>query len=449
MDPKTLEALQDLNKEYFGIILGGRTRFCEDRLPLQPWLKDTMKDKLRPVRIPQKVQTAEGEKTVYKPIFDLWFDWSGRRFYSRGLTLDPDQIGDSDDTYNLWKGFDVEPAPGQWPLMKDHIREVLANGDQDHAEYILNWTAWAFQNPGLVARVALVFRGGRGVGKGVFANQLETIFGAHGLVVTQMAQAAGRFNGHLRYCCLLFADEAVVPGTDDFGNLKAMITEPSRPYEAKGVDIVSGENHLKVVLATNEKWAVPAGPDERRFAVFDVSDHRKGDKAYFDALFAQMNNGGREAMLHDLLARDIRDFHPEPAPQTAALRLQKELAMSAYEQWQLGVLEDGRLPGLQPSNKNAPPRTVLTKAGDDRGILQHMEKTSPELKAASDQKKAAYLKEIGCERWHSGDERGWTLPPLADMRAAWDERFGAGREWPEGDCWSDEWAGPTDREPPF
>ena len=50
--------------------------------------------------------------------------------------------------------------------MKHHIAEVLAAGDPASLEYIMKWSAWTVQNPGERAEAALVFRGGKGSGKG-------------------------------------------------------------------------------------------------------------------------------------------------------------------------------------------------------------------------------------------------------------------------------------------
>src|SRR5262249_12842495 len=78
---------------------------------------------------------------------------------------------------NSWRGFGVEPRQGDWSLMQAHIRDVLADGDQEAEGYILNWAAWAVQNPGKRAEAALVFRGDEGTGKGVFLHALREIFG--------------------------------------------------------------------------------------------------------------------------------------------------------------------------------------------------------------------------------------------------------------------------------
>ena len=73
----------------------------------------------------------------------------------------------------------------------------------------------------------------------------------------------GKFNAHLRNKCLLFADEAIVPGTEGEGALKGLITETTIPIEQKGKDVVEADNHLHVILASNHTWVIPADRDAR------------------------------------------------------------------------------------------------------------------------------------------------------------------------------------------
>jgi hypothetical protein len=67
------------------------------------------------------------------------------------------------------------------------------------------------------------------------------------------------------------------------------------------------------------------------------------DYAYFSAIGQQMNNGGREAMLHDLLARDISAVNLSVYPRTEALLDQiisslPPVGKYVYEQLQSGML---------------------------------------------------------------------------------------------------------------
>ena len=224
-----------------------------------------------------------------------WLKWRRRKSY-QGIDLSPDPAELPPGYLNLWSGFAVEPAPGDWSLMKRHILDVLAQGDRPSADYIVRFAAWAVQHPGERAEVALVFKGDKGSGKGTFATTLRRLFGAHGLQIYNPKHLVGAFNAHLRNCLLLFSDEAFWAG-DKQGEstLKRMITEPALVIEQKGVDAIAWRNRLKVVMSALQcrrvGWCL-ATHEERRYAAFEVSSARINDKPYFKALHAQINSRG-------------------------------------------------------------------------------------------------------------------------------------------------------------
>ena len=117
--------------------------------------------------------TVEGKKI---PLARKFMDQARR---CKGLKLMPGKPEVHDGYFNMWRGFAIEPAPGDWSLMRAHIRDVIAAGDAALDQYIIKWTAWTVQNPGKPAEVALVLRGKKGSGKGVFGNTLCKIFGHH------------------------------------------------------------------------------------------------------------------------------------------------------------------------------------------------------------------------------------------------------------------------------
>lgn len=146
---------------------------------------------------------------------------------------------------------------------------------------------------------------------------------------------------------LLFVDEAFWAG-DKQGEsvLKSVITEPTLAIEKKGLDVVMVPNMLHVIMASNNTWVVPAGLDERRFLVLAVNDSMKQDVAYFSAIDQEFRTGGLEAMLDELLNRDISDFNYRNAPRTRALIDQKLLSLDPIQQWFFERLQHGTLTGF-------------------------------------------------------------------------------------------------------
>jgi hypothetical protein len=355
-----------------------------------------------------KTEKKDGE-TVEEPkqLGTHWLKWPRRRTYE-GIDLVPNGPVDLPGGYlNLWSGFAVPPTAGAWPLMRAHIHGVLASMHEESAQYIMRWAAWAVQNPDRRAEVALVFRGGKGSGKGTFANALKMLFGQHGLQIYNSKHLVGNFNGHLRNCLLLFADEAFWAG-DKAGEstLKGMLTESNLVIEQKGVDAVAWKNRLHVIMAANAEWVVPASHDERRYAMFDVSDARVGDRAYFQALHTELAGGGLAAMLHELMTLDLEGWHPRQIVETEALRQQKERSMDVRWAWFESLLQQGWLPN---ASENTPGETTAGYLMEDiREFDSKFSITPTGL--------GRFLRARGCRNRHTRAGAVWLFPDLKIAR---------------------------------
>jgi hypothetical protein len=285
---------------------------------------------------------ADGKpKTIAKTWADWWLGAEDRRQYLGGVVFDP--TGKAPDTcWNLWSGFAVEPAPGDWSLMRSHIEEVICGGDHGHAEYLLNWLARLSQQPATAGEVAVVLKGKKGTGKGILCNWIVRAWGQHGLRIGHAAHLTGKHNGHLRDCVFLFADEAFFAGNPEHERvLKGLVTDPFIAIEPKFRDLITARNMLHIMMATNDEWVVPATADERRWFVLDVSDRRIGDRVYFKAIAEQMEDGGLAAMIHELVNRDISRFEVRDVPETEALAEQKALSLDSLDKWWRDVLNRG------------------------------------------------------------------------------------------------------------
>jgi hypothetical protein len=140
----------------------------------------------------------------------------------------------------------------------------------------------------------------------------------------------------------LFGDEVFFAGDKShIGALKALITEPFLTIEGKNQNVVQVPNYLHVMLASNEKWVVPASTDARRWFVLQASDARANDDAYFAAIWGEMANGGYEGMLHELLNHDLTFFNVRRPPATDGLLKQKKLSLGTSEGWWLDILHRG------------------------------------------------------------------------------------------------------------
>jgi hypothetical protein len=260
-------------------------------------------------------------KVEYVPLGKWWFMHRDRRQYER-IAFAPGR--DIPGAYNLWQGFACEAKQGDWTSFREHVRENVCRGDEALFDYLLRWMARAVQRPDCPGEVAVVLRGRRGTGKSFFAKTFGSLFGRHYLAVSDSKHLVGHFNEHLRDCVVLFADEAFYAGDKkNEAALKALITEAQMLVEPKGGRAFQAANCLHVVMASNSDWVVPAGDHERRFFVLDVGDGRMQDTEYFGAIQGQLDAGGREALLHELLTLELDGFEVRRAPQTEALEDQK------------------------------------------------------------------------------------------------------------------------------
>jgi putative DNA primase/helicase len=255
------------------------------------------------------------------PISEAWLRSPARKSYS-GVVFAP--CADIDPAYfNLWNGWGVEPlAEGETASeiceFIDFLHVQIAGRSEEKFQYLLNWIAHLFQRPCELPEVALVLRSGEGTGKNTLVDTLAALVGqAHYVVLSNVGQVTGQFSGHLADALLLFANEAIWGGDKSAqGTLKAMITDPVLPMEKKGKDLVTMPNYKRMIFASNESWVVPRGMDDRRFAVFDVSEEYKQDDAYFGRVRAEMAEPGfLPTLMKYFMLRDISEWHPRRVPE--------------------------------------------------------------------------------------------------------------------------------------
>jgi hypothetical protein len=340
------ELIKRMNARYAVVNEAGKAVIYEPRF-------DPVLDRMVLVRIEfealrkfymNQLVTITRSKPVTKSEAEWWLQSPQRRQYLDGVVFDPTNSVPP-TFWNLWSGFAVEPRPGDWSLMLNHIYEVICGRNDDYAYYVLSWLARMFQQPNKAGEVALVLRGKKGSGKGIFGQWIRRAWGAHGIHITNAKHLVGNFNAHLRDCVFLFADEAFYAGDKQHeGVLKGLVTEPSLPIEGKYQNVITVVNMLHILMASNSDWVVPATHDERRYAIFDVSDDRVGQIAeYFVPIAQQMERGGLAAMIYEMLKRDISHFEVRNFPHTAALAVQKKHSLDSLQRWWIAVLERGFL----------------------------------------------------------------------------------------------------------
>lgn len=340
-EPKNV--IERFNKQFAGIMVGGQFRILEEKRDIhgRPDINimtirdfhDRFTNSLMP-------DPAEPSKIIQTSKY--WTQSPSRRDYMGGLDFRPQ--GCPAHIYNMFKGFSVQEKKGKWSMLKNHVYEVLAGGNKRHGDYILAWVAHMLQKPHEKNETCLVFLSGQGTGKNTFIDAVGKILGRHYQVVTNINHVTGKFNAHFKDTLLVFINEALWGGDKQgAGQTKGLITDHKIRIEMKGKDTFEIDNYINVIFASNNDYAISAQKGDRRHFVFKVSEHRIGDREYFKALHHEINNGGVEAMLYDLLRRDISSIDLRYIDRTEGLLDQIIRGMGSIDKYWLHRLNDGYL----------------------------------------------------------------------------------------------------------
>jgi hypothetical protein len=368
-----------------------------------------------PIRI-----DVSGRKSI--AAFSLWKQWPRRRQYDN-VGLFPPPLETPHGYLNLWTGFALKPKEGDWTLMREHIRQCICGGNEEHFDWVMDWLAHLVQRPGEKMGTALVLKSEvKGTGKTVLNTMLKRIFGVHAIGVSKSEQFVGRFNGHLKQIVVLGIEEGFWAGDKQAeGALKNLITEPRITIEQKRVDAFEIDNYTRLIFTSNNDWVVPAAVDERRFMVLEVVNERAKDPDYFGPLFRQMfEQDGLEAMLFELSIRDFSRSDLRNPPETDALKKQRALSLTGLKRWLLIVARDGEIvdaaggPPIRLDDANGSTvrcRTVIDAA--KKAINQHEGRDV-------DTGLGELLSAAGVPRVRKGTgDRQWvySFPPLPEFQA--------------------------------
>ena len=285
-------------------------------------------------------------KQLSKPpnVANLWLSSPDRREYERRV-FNPYGTH-ADNEFNTWRGYAfADPQPGDTSRWWEWVREIICLGNEEHTEWIKAWIANALQYPDVPAGVAIALTGRQGAGKSFFAKLPLSLIPQH--AVHTSSSLSTRFNYHLEHKVFVFADEAVFGGDRrEAQHMKTFITEDRLSIERKGVDCREVKNVSHVILASNDDKPAFIEADDRRYAVFGVSSDRVQDRAFYQDLATWLDEGGREALLHELLHYDLaaakeRGIDPFKPPATQGKRDIIYRSMNDVEGWWLEVIERG------------------------------------------------------------------------------------------------------------
>lgn len=388
-----------------------------------------------------KVGTTDKGQDIFMPLGKYWLQHPMRRQYD---TIKFIPNGEEEGVYNLWRGFNVEPKPGDCQLYLDHVRDNVCSGNKELYDYVIKWMARVVQFPATPGEVAIVLRGGKGTGKGIFAKSFGRLFGRHHVHIANAKHLVGQFNAHLKDCVTLFADEAFFAGDKQHESvLKMLITEDTIPIEMKGIDVEPYPNYVHLIMASNDPHVVRATGDERRYLVLDMGADKQQDSKYFGDIVNQLENGGYEALLYHLQTIDLQGFNVRQVPQTSALNEQKLLSMSQDEEWWYQKLMDGRVfegdsgwenlvrtKDLEKDFTQYADTWRFTRRGNATQLGRFLARMVPHIKKVQKRDTVIEYDQFGGEKRIQKRVYFYDLGSLDECRKVWEKIYGE-MNWPE------------------
>ena len=333
------ELIETMNQDYAVVPVGGKTAILREFRNESGLIELTFMDQSSFNLLTRNLPTDSKATAA-----NIWLASPQRRQYEKVVFAPEERV--HPEHYNLWRGFAVQSTRGNCDPYLHFVLEVICAHDKAKYEYLINWLAFLVQKPNKLPEVAIVLMGGQGTGKNTFIKPLSEMLGPHAIETSTIDQIAGRFLGHLADKVLAHANESTWGGNKQYeGTLKALITEPSRAIERKGLDIQVMKNCIHLIVSSNEDWPVAAALDDRRFAFYEVSDKRQQNSTYFESIHRWLDSGGSSFLLHYLKNRDISDWHPRDRPsgvEGARVRLTSACSVT---QWWYHCLEDEALLG--------------------------------------------------------------------------------------------------------
>jgi len=171
------------------------------------------------------------------------------------------------------------------PKYTDLLTKHICGNDPDVYELLINHQAYIVQNR-VKTRVAFLFQGTQGTGKGIWFNfVLAPIFGRNYCADVLQKVFVKEFNMFLENNICILVDEVEANFSETNNEitrvLKQVIADTYISVEGKGVDIRNGRNNANIFFATNKRNGVHIEPGDRRFIVAPRQEKKVYDLPWY------------------------------------------------------------------------------------------------------------------------------------------------------------------------
>jgi hypothetical protein len=277
-------------------------------------------------------------KQVTVDINKMWYKSASARTYEgtyfRPVLHDPDNGG----KLNLYEGLtwlpnEVEGAYHRhekaWDKWDHHIKVVLADGNEEFAEWLHYFVWHAITMPHEVFEAVPVLVGVQGCGKNNFFQVLEGIIGAHYCMVTaRMEDVVGNFTDRMENKLLVLMDEAK---RDNGGSvsawLKALVTDRQMRMRKMYTPLKFIDKFLHLIIFSNSEEVIEVEPGERRYFLHRCSGRYKGKTDYHRKFVKHCHSESGMQAIYDYYLRHYDGVAQHRKWQTGRVLVRTELLM--------------------------------------------------------------------------------------------------------------------------
>ena len=326
---------------------------------LTKYKTERAKERLRDVLI--KSDNAEKIKTF--DLCELLFD---KKFYDikyayqnvyekRGITF----YSNDKDKLSLFTGFkypniDNVNMDKISPFL-DHIKNIIANGDDILYKYILAWVAFIVQNPGKKTNTCLLILGDERASKKIFTNAICKLFGDYILSnITSIETIVGKFNSATENKILVVLNELnFVKNTSNkkelYNRLKNIITEDRYIINKRRVNQYEAENVSNFIICSGKSNPIPISEDDIRYVVMEVNNSKRGDVIYFRNLVGSFDEEFYINLYNYFRTLNIKGFNLRDIPMTEKRQSMMRKGLDSFMLYMKENLDSYLKPTIQRS----------------------------------------------------------------------------------------------------
>ena len=195
--------------------------------------------------------------------------------------------------YNFFKGFKAEKYEpiNDDKTIKELIKPIISHLKviaQDNYEFLIKYFAFILKYPSKKTNVNIIVAGKDGTGKSIIFDYFRNMILGDELSsqTDDTEDIFSRFSNIYVNKLFLQIDEIC---SDDFKKKKAeklknITVSKTIKYEKKGIDSITVNNYVNMVMTTNNDFTIPISQTDRRNVFFKCSDTYLQNKEYFNKL---------------------------------------------------------------------------------------------------------------------------------------------------------------------